>query len=144
MARGEDFVVDGDCGNLPKKSLKISDFERFERGPFWENSGRPGGTPSPLPWESRDWRGVCKNGLQDLERLGFRGQNLERKGLAVFFAVDVCTASALTMICSFGFEVKVGCHKAELWKTCSVAYTNIWALVSPAKSPTLTSQKARR
>jgi hypothetical protein len=56
--------------------------------------------PSPLPSESLDWRGFCKNGRQNLEPQGFRGQNLDNKGLAAFFAVAACTASALTMLYS--------------------------------------------
>src|SRR5271167_3798949 len=37
--------------------------------------------PLPLPSESRDWRGVCKRCLQNLEPQGVRGQNLENKAL---------------------------------------------------------------
>jgi hypothetical protein len=55
------------------------------------------GVPSPTPSKSLDWRGFCKNGSQNLEPQGFRGQNLDNKGLAAFFAVGACTASALTI-----------------------------------------------
>ena len=56
------------------------------------------------------WRGVCKNGLQNLEPQGFRGQNPDNKGVAVLFEVAACTASALTMICFLDSGVKVRCH----------------------------------
>ena len=72
--------------------------------------------PPPSPSESLDWRGVCKNGLQNLERLRVRGQNLYNKGVAASFAEALSTASALTMICCLNFEVKVGCHKSGMWK----------------------------
>ncbi len=58
-----------------------------------------GASPLPPPSESLDWRGFCKNGPQNLEGKELRGQNLENKGLTSFFAVGVCTASALTMFC---------------------------------------------
>jgi hypothetical protein len=58
-----------------------------------------GDTPSPTPLKSRDWRGVCKNGLQNIERLGVRGQNLDFKELAGVFASGLRTAFALAMIC---------------------------------------------
>jgi hypothetical protein len=54
--------------------------------------------------------GSAKDGPQNLERQGFGGQNLENKELMVALEVAACTASALTMICFFSFEVKVGCH----------------------------------
>ena len=74
----------------------------------------PGYPPPPTPSECLDWRGVCKNGLQNLERLGLRGQNLESKGLTAFFVVGAYTASALTMICFLSFGVKVLCHKGPV------------------------------
>jgi hypothetical protein len=86
-------------------------FERFHLGKFW----RFGGIPSPHPSEWLDWRGVCKKCLQNLEPQGFKGQNIDNKGLAVFFATALDTASALNMICSFGEEGKVRCHM-RLWK----------------------------
>jgi hypothetical protein len=64
--------------------------------------------------ESRDWREVCKNGLQNLEPQGFRGQNLENKRVGAFFLAVTGTASALTKICSLGFAVKVECHQTGL------------------------------
>jgi len=72
--------------------------------------------PSPTPLKSRDWRGVCKKCLQNLEPQGFRGQNLDYKGLGTLFGRVECTASALTMICSFGARGKVRCH-IVLWKS---------------------------
>jgi hypothetical protein len=69
-------------------------------------------TPLPHPSERLDWRGVRKNALQNLEPQGFRGQNLDNRGVRAAVALSACTASALTMICSLSFEVKVGCHKA--------------------------------
>ena len=74
-------------------------------------SGVMGVPPSPLPSECLDWRGVCKNGLQNLERLGVRGQNLDNKELAAFFSALACTVTASTMICFLNFAVKVRCHK---------------------------------
>src|SRR5579864_6339035 len=53
--------------------------------PIWETSSG-WGTPLPHPpSESLDWRGFCKNGLQNIEPLGVRGQNLDFKDLASFF-----------------------------------------------------------
>ena len=53
--------------------------------------GKVGIPPSPPSSKSHDGRGFCKNGLQNLEPQGFRGQNLDNKGLAAFFVVDACT-----------------------------------------------------
>jgi hypothetical protein len=72
--------------------------------------------PLPPPSECRDWREVCKNGLQNLEPQGFRGQNLENKGVRAQLAISACTASALTMICSLNSGIKVRRH-IGLWKT---------------------------
>ena len=57
------------------------------------------GTPLPHPSVSRDWRGGCKNGLQNLERVGASSQNLENKSLASIFVVRASAASALTIFC---------------------------------------------
>jgi len=54
----------------------------------------PGVSPLPPPSECLDWRGVYKNGLQNLERLGVRGQNLDYKELADFFGGSMPTAIA--------------------------------------------------
>jgi hypothetical protein len=35
--------------------------------------------PLPCPFKTRDWRGVCKKCLQDLERLGVRSRTLDNK-----------------------------------------------------------------
>jgi hypothetical protein len=83
---------------------------------FGKSSCTAGYPPPPPPSESLDWRGFCKNALQNLERLGVRGQNLENKELAAFFAGTACTASALTMICSLSLRVKVRCHRGWVWK----------------------------
>jgi hypothetical protein len=88
----------------------------FSASSFWEIAGFRGIPPPPHPSESRDWRGVCKNGLQNLEPLGVRGQNLENTGVRWWFAISVCSASGLAIFCSLNFEVKVGCH-IGLWKT---------------------------
>ena len=70
--------------------------------------------PSPTPLKSRDWRGVCKNGLQNLERLGVRGQNLDFNELADVLASGSPIAFALTMICFLRFQRKGRCH-SRLW-----------------------------
>src|SRR5208282_2170406 len=62
------------------------------------------------PSECCDWRGVCKNGLQNLELQRVRGQNLEKKRVRAWLATSACTASALAMICRLNSRVKVGCH----------------------------------
>jgi hypothetical protein len=67
------------------------------------------------PSECRDWRGVCKNGLQNLESQGVRSQNLENTVLRALIATSACTAPALAMICCLNSRVKVGCHTA-VWK----------------------------
>jgi len=74
--------------------------------------------PSLHAW--RDWRGVCKNGLQNLERQGFRGQNLDYKRLNPFALIESYTAYALAMICFSFCEGKVRCH-IELRKTAARA-----------------------
>ena len=99
-----------------KNSWRAALMSAFSASPFWENGRFRGYPPPPPPSESRDWRGVCKNGLQNLEPQGFRGQNLENKGVRALLAISACTASALTMICSLNFRVKVRCH-IGLWKT---------------------------
>jgi hypothetical protein len=70
--------------------------------------------------------GSAKSGLQNLERQGFRGQNIDNKGLAAFPAAVACTAFASatfaatilasTIIGSFGASGKVGRHTPGLWK----------------------------
>lgn len=55
--------------------------------------------PPPLPTsEWLDWRGVCKNGLQNLEPQGVTGQNLDSKEVAPFFYRRSLTCSALTIM----------------------------------------------
>ena len=50
------------------------------------------GPPGALPLKGLTGAGFCKNGLQNLERLGVRGQILDNKRLTVFFATFVYTA----------------------------------------------------
>jgi hypothetical protein len=73
-----------------------------------------GTPPSPHPSESLDWRGFCKNALQNLEPQRFRGQNLDDKGVSALLAGFAYTAFALAIICSLNFEVKVGCHNGSV------------------------------
>src|SRR5271169_4394044 len=82
----------------------------FKVVPFWEFSGERGIPPSPCPSESLDWRGFRKSDLQNLEPQGFRGQDHDNTGLAGFFVVVGCTASALTIFCFLAEERKVRCH----------------------------------
>jgi hypothetical protein len=83
----------------------------FSCVPFRENPWLCQGYPSPLATESLDWRGFCKNALQNLEPQELRGQDLDNEGVTIRLAFLVSTASALTMICRLNFEVKVGRHK---------------------------------
>src|ERR1700733_4810383 len=66
---------------------------------FWENGGGSGYPPPPPPLESLDWRGFCKNGLQNLERLEVRGQNIDNKAVMRFFSASSFTAFASAIIC---------------------------------------------
>ena len=75
--------------------------------------------PSPTPSESLDWRGVCKNALQNLEPQGVRGQNLDNKELAGVSRRDRRTAHALTMICFLLDGRKVRCHSRVVEKVMS-------------------------
>ena len=50
------------------------------------------GAPGPLPLKGLTGAGFCKNGLQNSERLGVRGQIHDNKRLTVFFATFVDTA----------------------------------------------------
>jgi hypothetical protein len=96
---------------FPKKLQRRIAARQRERVSFREIRDFELGTPLPHPSERLDWRGVCKNALQNLEPQGFRGQNLDNKGLRARFAALAQTASALTMICSLNLEVKVRCHR---------------------------------
>jgi hypothetical protein len=53
--------------------------------------------------ESLDWRGFCKNGLQNLERVTVRGQNPENKGVVGVFLLLPLAAFASAMIPQLGF-----------------------------------------
>jgi hypothetical protein len=69
--------------------------------------------PPPLPTsEWLDWRGVCKNGLQNLEPQGVTGQNLDSKEVAPFFYRRSLTCSALTIMRFLRVRRKVRCHMA--------------------------------
>ena len=85
-------------------------YGEFWRDSFWENGGGSGYPPPPPPLESLDWRGFCKNGLQNLERVGVRGQNLESKRVTYAFGSFANTSFAVAMICFSEFSVKVRCH----------------------------------
>ena len=54
----------------------------FQIGPKAEKRGAAGYPPPPTPLKTLDWRGFRKNALQNLERKGVRGHNLENKGVA--------------------------------------------------------------
>jgi hypothetical protein len=96
---------------IPARSTDEPPFRRASSGKIDGFKGNP----LPNPSERRDRRGVCKNGLQNLEAQGFRGQNLDNTGVSIFPANSVCTASALAMICSLNFRVKVTYH-IGLWR----------------------------
>jgi hypothetical protein len=86
MLRVFPFQRDGTMLNLRRKYF----FERslkpgFQPIPFWELGWVWGIPPLPPTSETLDWRGFCKNGLQNLERLGVRCQNLDFKELTGFF-----------------------------------------------------------
>ncbi len=104
------MIVD-DCGNLPQKELRRGlEHRLLSQFHFGEKEGSRSIPPPPWVSESRDWRGVCKNGLQNLERVRARGQNLENKRVKFLFAISAYTASALAMICFLNFAVKVRYH----------------------------------
>jgi len=83
------------------------------------NQSGPGIPPPPCPLKCRDWRGVCKNALQNLEPLGVRGQNLENKGVGGVLTHGARTAFALASFCFFNFGRKVRCHMG-LWNLLGV------------------------
>jgi hypothetical protein len=56
----------------------------------------------------------AKCSAQNLERQGFKGQNLQNKDFMSDVAVCKTTARALEIFCLFRFEVKVGCHKGSV------------------------------
>jgi hypothetical protein len=72
--------------------------------------------PLPPPLNAATGAGVCKNALQNLERQGFKGENLEYKRVRSPLPISVCTASALTTICGLNSWIKVRGHTG-LWKT---------------------------
>jgi hypothetical protein len=129
------------CGNSSKKyradDLKRRPSGRFNLGKTVASGAMTGVPPLPPTSESLNWRGVCKKCPQNLEPQGVRGQNLETKGLIASVWTLVYTASALSMICSLDFEVKVGCHMG-LWKSSDFGVSR-WT--GKFKSPT--SRKGR-
>jgi hypothetical protein len=73
------------------------------------------GSPPTPSLESLDWRGVCKECLQNLERVEVRGQNLDDKRVAQSLERPPETPCAVAMICFFFISRKVRCH-IDLWK----------------------------
>jgi len=67
-----------------KNSLESASGSEIYRSSNWGNPFGLGYPLPPPPSESLDWRGVCKNGLQNIEPLKGRGQNLDFKDLATF------------------------------------------------------------
>ena len=115
----------GPCEILPKKSLTIGlDRPRASEFHFGKRASY-GVYPSPDPSESRDWRGVCKNVLQNLEAEGLRAQNLENMRVTALFVEAGCAASASTMICFLDSWVRVGCHSG-LWKEMRRRHLRNW------------------
>ena len=55
----------------------------------------------PPPLKALTGAGFARGGVQNLERLGVRSQNLDFKELTGFFLTPARTAHALTMICPF-------------------------------------------
>ena len=98
------------------RKIKSSDryISRYFASFILGNTCLRGIPPSPTPLKSLDWRGVCKNGLQNIERLGVRGQNLDFKELAGFSASSSRTAFALAIIRFLNFRRKGRCH-IGLW-----------------------------
>ena len=94
---------------LNKFDLK-ADSSLFLLVSIWELASVWGYPPPPTPSKSLDGRGFCKNGLQNLERVGVRGQNLESKRVTYAFGNFANTSFAVAMICFSEFSVKVRCH----------------------------------
>src|SRR5260370_3338338 len=83
----------------------------FWPGPFPENLGCRGISPSPHPSERVDRRGFSKTWLQNIEHKEVRGQNLDNRKLRAFLAHRLYTASALTIFYLFRFVGKVRRHR---------------------------------
>jgi hypothetical protein len=66
--------------------------------------------PPPHTSESLDWRGFCKNALQNLEPQRFRDRNLDCKSLSGIPVAVLSAACALEMIYFFSGARKVRCH----------------------------------
>ena len=67
---------------------------------FWERARYRGIPPPPHPSKSRARSGFCKNGLQNIERVRVRGQNIDFKDLVSLSGLPGQTAFALAIICS--------------------------------------------
>jgi len=73
------------CGNSCKVFFPVAFVTVFRTVSFWKGM-RVWGAPGPLPLKGLTGAGFCKNGLQNSERLGVRGQIHDNKRLTVFFA----------------------------------------------------------
>jgi|SRR5580658_722802 hypothetical protein len=82
-------------GHLQKNSWKRGHSAARERVSCEENRGLLGTPLPPTPLKALTGAGFAKNGLQNLERLGLRGQNLDNKDFMAAGAVAVPVASAL-------------------------------------------------
>ena len=86
------------CGKSSEKNCDEYGKWLIEAVSFREIEAKIGVPPPPTPFKSLDWHGFCENGLQNLERLGVRGQNLENKGVARIFLISSHTAFASAMM----------------------------------------------
>ena len=89
-----------DCGNQARKIVKWGFARAFFQLVHFGKTHIPRGTPLPHPSESLDWRGFRRVVLQNLERLGVKGQNIDFEGLEGSLATSICAAFALAIICS--------------------------------------------
>ena len=98
------------CGNLPRINLISRADSIFSACADLGKHGDLAVPPPPTPSKSLEWRGFCKNGLQNLERVRVRGQNLESKKVTSPYEGCAHTPFAVAMICLSRFRVKVRCH----------------------------------
>jgi hypothetical protein len=62
------------------ENISYGGLKGYDHGAFPEKIFRVSRVPpSHTSLKSPDWRGFCKNGRQNIERLGFRGQNIDNK-----------------------------------------------------------------
>lgn len=119
-----------ECGKRQTKFLvcaRASGWFHFGKAP--RHRGYP---PSPHPPRSRAWRGFCKNGLQNIERVGVRGQNIDFKDLTSFFEPTEQTAFALAIFYFPDFWRKVRCHNRPV--EISGSHSITWAAVRDRSS----------